>query len=96
MAMFGPPWQMGYRWRPYSEGNWGWTDYGLTWISDLEWGDIRSHYGRWGGDNELGWFWVPGSVWGPAWVTWRSNDQYLGWAPLPRESNSMPGWISIR
>jgi hypothetical protein len=74
---------MGYRWRPYSDGHWVWTDYGWTWIADQEWGDIPFHYGRWGWDNYIGWFWVPGTVWGPAWVTWRSNDQYMGWAPLP-------------
>ena len=77
------PRHMGYSWRPYSDGRWVWTDYGWTWIADQEWGDIPFHYGRWGWDNEIGWFWVPGTVWGPAWVTWRSNDQYMGWAPLP-------------
>ena len=77
------PRHMGYRWRPYSDGHWVWTDYGWTWIADEEWGDIPFHYGRWGWDNEIGWFWVPGSVWGPAWVSWRSNDQYMGWAPFP-------------
>jgi len=77
------PRHMGYRWRPYTDGYWVWTDYGWTWISDLEWGDIPFHYGRWGWDNDIGWFWVPGMVWGPAWVTWRSSDQYMGWAPLP-------------
>ncbi len=77
------PRHMGYRWRPYSDGHWVWTDYGWTWIADEEWGDIPFHYGRWGWDNEIGWFWVPGTVWGPAWVTWRSNDQYMGWAPFP-------------
>ncbi len=77
------PRHMGYRWRPYSDGHWIWTEYGWTWIADQEWGDIPFHYGRWGWDNDIGWFWVPGTVWGPAWVTWRSNDQYMGWAPLP-------------
>ena len=73
----------GYRWRPYSDGRWVWTDYGWTWIAAEDWGDIPFHYGRWGWDNYIGWFWVPGTVWGPAWVTWRTNDQYMGWAPLP-------------
>ena len=27
--------------------------------------------------------WVPGSTWGPAWVSWRYTDSYCGWAPLP-------------
>jgi hypothetical protein len=74
---------MGYRWRPYSDGHWVWTDYGWTWVSNQEWGDIPFHYGRWGWDDDIGWFWVPGTTWGPAWVSWRSNDQYMGWAPLP-------------
>ncbi|MCX6560206.1 MAG: hypothetical protein NTZ26_06785 [Candidatus Aminicenantes bacterium] len=77
------PRHMGYRWRPYSYGRWVWSDYGWTWLADEEWGDIPFHYGRWGWDEEIGWFWVPDTVWGPAWVTWRSNDQYMGWAPLP-------------
>ena len=78
------PRHMGYRWRPYSDGHWFWADdHGWTWIAEQEWGDIPFHYGRWGWDNDLGWFWVPGTVWGPAWVTWRSSDQYMGWAPLP-------------
>ena len=79
------PRRTGYRFRPYSDGQWAWTDYGWTWIANQEWGDITFHYGRWGWDNYLGWFWVPDTVWGPAWVTWRSNDQYMGWAPLPPE-----------
>jgi hypothetical protein len=77
------PRHMGYRWRPYCDGRWIWTEVGWTWIANEEWGDIPFHYGRWGWDEEIGWFWVPGTVWGPAWVSWRSNDQYLGWAPFP-------------
>jgi hypothetical protein len=77
------PRHMGYQWRPYSDGHWVWTDYGWAWIANEEWGSIPFHYGRWGYDDDFGWFWVPGTVWGPAWVTWRSNDQYMGWAPLP-------------
>jgi hypothetical protein len=41
------------------------------------------HYGRWGFDNDCGWFWVPGPEWGPAWVFWRASDFYCGWAPIP-------------
>ena len=26
--------------------------------------------------------WVPGTVWGPAWVDWYWGDGYVGWAPL--------------
>jgi hypothetical protein len=77
------PRHMGYRWRPYADGHWIWTDYGWTWLSDYDWGWMPFHYGRWGWDDDCGWFWVPGTVWGPAWVTWRWSDLYLGWAPIP-------------
>jgi Family of unknown function (DUF6600) len=77
------PRHVGYRWRPYSAGRWLWTDYGWTWIAQEDWGWIPFHYGRWGWDGSLGWYWVPGSVWSPAWVTWSWGDLYIGWAPLP-------------
>ena len=86
MRSFGYVWvprHMGYRWRPYADGRWVWTDYGWTWISEYDWGWIPFHYGRWGWDDDLGWFWVPDTVWGPAWVTWRTSGLYFGWAPLP-------------
>jgi hypothetical protein len=77
------PRHMGYGWRPYTHGRWAWTEFGWTWVSSYEWGWAPFHYGRWGFDRGLGWFWVPDTVWGPAWVTWRSGDFYCGWAPLP-------------
>jgi hypothetical protein len=77
------PRHVGLRWRPYSSGRWLWTDYGWTWIAREEWGWIPFHYGRWGWDRALGWFWVPGTVWAPAWVSWRWGDLYMGWAPRP-------------
>lgn len=71
-------------WRPYTLGSWTYTDdYGWYWASDEPWGWAVYHYGRWGWDSEIGWFWVPGKRWGPAWVVWRSSEDYLGWAPLP-------------
>jgi len=86
LAPYGYVWtprNMGYRWQPYRDGHWVLTDNGWTWISHEEWGSIPFHYGRWGYDNYFGWFWVPGTVWGPAWVSWRWSSQYVGWAPLP-------------
>jgi hypothetical protein len=84
-----------YGWRPYSYGSWVWTDYGWTWISDWEWGWIPFHYGRWEWDDYLGWFWVPDTVWGPAWVSWRRSHLYIGWAPLPPDARFIPG-VGIR
>jgi hypothetical protein len=69
--------------RPYAtNGRWVVTSYGNTWVSDYEWGWAAFHYGRWYRDSTWGWVWVPGRVWGPAWVAWRSGGGYYGWAPL--------------
>jgi hypothetical protein len=80
-----------YGWRPYSYGYWVWSDHGWTWISRFEWGWAPFHHGRWGWDVELGWYWVPGTIWAPAWVTWRRGDLYIGWAPLPPEARLVAG-----
>ena len=71
------------RWRPYSLGHWNWTDQGWFWDSDEEFGWATYHYGRWYKDNNYGWIWVPGYDWGPSWVEWRHDNNYIGWAPLP-------------
>jgi len=81
-----------YGWRPYTYGQWVWTDYGWTWVSHFEWGWAPFHYGRWGWDMLLGWFWKPGSTWGPSWVTWRRGRTYIGWAPLPPEVDFRVGY----
>lgn len=70
-------------WRPYLEGRWVWTDFGWYWVSYEPFGWAVFHYGRWYYDDYYGWVWVPDDQWGPAWVEWRYNDSYIGWAPLP-------------
>ena len=70
-------------WRPYTRGQWVYSDYGWTWASDEDWGWATDHYGRWYLDRSEGWIWVPGDEWAPAWVNWRSGEGYVGWAPLP-------------
>lgn len=77
-------------WRPYSDGYWTYTDAGWTWVSYEDWGGITYHYGRWVYLEYEGWCWVPGYEWGPAWVSWRSSDDYIGWAPLPPEVRFRP------
>lgn len=84
-----------YRWRPYSHGRWVWTNYGWTWISSFEWGWVPFHYGRWGWERDLGWFWVPDTVWAPAWVAWRWGDLYYGWSPLPPGAAWRGGMIYV-
>lgn len=69
--------------RPYyTNGHWVMTEYGNTWVSDYPWGWACFHYGRWTYDSYYGWLWIPGTDWGPAWVSWRSGAGYYGWAPL--------------
>lgn len=73
-------------WRPYTEGHWAYTeDYGWYWVSDEPFGWATYHYGRWGYSRSYGWYWVPGNVWAPAWVTWRTGGDYVGWAPIAPE-----------
>ena len=81
----------GYGWRPYSHGRWIWSDYGWTWVSEYKWGWAPFHYGRWGWDEYLGWYWKPGTVWGPAWVSWRRGNNYIGWAPIPPDVRFVAG-----
>lgn len=69
--------------RPYfTDGHWLMTEYGNTWVSDYAWGWACFHYGRWIYNAYYGWVWVPGSEWGPGWVSWRWGGGYCGWAPL--------------
>ena len=85
------PRQTAYHWRPYTNGRWVWTNFGWTWNSYHKWGWIPFHYGRWGWDRHLGWYWVPGTIWAPAWVTWRWGNMYIGWAPLPPDVEFVAG-----
>ena len=71
-------------WRPYRQGGrWIYSDVGWYWHSYYSWGWAPFHYGRWNRSSLHGWYWVPGYTWSPAWVMWRSNNLYCGWAPLP-------------
>ena len=74
-------------WRPYADGYWAYTDVGWTWVSYEDFGWATYHYGRWTDLADYGWVWVPGYEWGPAWVSWRTGGDYIGWAPLPPVSN---------
>jgi len=73
-------------WRPYTVGRWIYTDAGWTWWSQEPFGWATYHYGRWLQLRGIGWVWVPGNEWGPAWVSWRKSSDYVGWAPLPPEA----------
>jgi hypothetical protein len=79
-------------WRPYADGYWAYTDDGWTWISYEDFGWATYHYGRWANLADYGWIWFPGEDldWGPAWVSWRTGGDYVGWAPLPPRG---PGFV---
>ena len=69
---------------PYAScGDWTLTEYGWTWVSCWDWGWAPFHYGRWVDLVGFGWSWIPGTIWGPGWVSWRYGGGYCGWAPLP-------------
>jgi hypothetical protein len=72
-------------WKPYvDDGQWINSDSGWYWQSDYAWGWAPFHYGGWvNAAAPLGWVWVPGRTWGPAWVSWRMTPSYIGWAALP-------------
>ena len=79
-------------WRPYRQGGrWIYSDAGWYWHSYYSWGWAPFHYGRWHRSSLHGWYWVPGYTWSPAWVMWRSNNHYAGWAPLPPGSHYVHG-----
>jgi hypothetical protein len=80
----------GRDWRPYTDGHWIYTDAGWTWLSDEKFGWATYHYGRWIRLRGVGWVWVPGEQWAPAWVSWRQGGDYVGWAPLPPEAQLDP------
>src|SRR5215469_4203036 len=75
------PTQVAADWQPYTDGSWEYSDAGWYFNSDEPWGWATCHYGSWAFDPSIGWVWIPGIQWAPAWVTWRTSDDYIGWAP---------------
>jgi hypothetical protein len=87
-------------WRPYYYGHWVLTDYGWTFASDDPWGWAAYHYGRWNYGPGFGWYWIPGRVWAPAWVSWRYGGGYVTWCPLGPAGvvygYDHPAWVAVR
>ncbi|MGQ9922222.1 MAG: DUF6600 domain-containing protein, partial [Desulfobacca sp.] len=77
------PSQVERSWRPYTNGRWVLTEDGYVFETDEPWGWATYHYGNWQYTPEYGWIWVPGRTWYPHTVTWRANDEHVGWAPVP-------------
>lgn len=78
---------VGADFRPYvSGGHWELTaDDEWLWASDYPFGGITFHYGRWAWlSTGIGWGWVPGYRYAPAWVDFRvGSSGYIGWGPAP-------------
>lgn len=77
------PHQVAAAWKPYTNGRWVPTEEGYVFETDEPWGWATYHYGNWLQTKEHGWVWVPGRTWYPNTVTWRTNDDYVGWTPVP-------------
>ena len=85
---YGDVWQpyIAYKsdsWRPYTDGYWSYTDGGWMFVSYEDFGWAVYHYGRWTQLKDIGWAWVPGTEWAPAWVTWRESKPASGDAQPP-------------
>jgi hypothetical protein len=68
-------------WRPYYVGSWTTVGGQLFWVPDEPWGWVPYHLGIWQWDKKLGWVWLPGSLFAPAWVDWEFYFGYFGWRP---------------
>ncbi|MDP3157408.1 MAG: hypothetical protein Q8N23_32370 [Archangium sp.] len=85
---YGRVWQpapqyVGSDFYPYgSGGQWVYTNAGWVFDSEYPFGWAVFHYGRWTRHFDYGWLWIPGSQWGPSWVSWRLGGPFVGWAPL--------------
>ncbi len=78
-------------WHPYPPCHWVFTKkFGWYFDDKTPWGQIVHHYGRWAHDAQTGWMWVPGAEFSPGWVVWKTNQEWIGWAPTPPD-NDVPG-----
>ncbi len=90
------------QWRPYTDGEWRYTNAGWEFVSSDPFGAVTFHYGRWAWMASLGWAWIPGYQWAPAWVDWRYSNGVVSWAPLAPVGvglsyYSRPSiWVSVR
>lgn len=68
-------------WRPYACGSWTSSGGRMFWVPEETWGWVPYHLGIWHWDEKLGWVWLPGSFFAPAWVDWEFFYGYSGWRP---------------
>ncbi|MGC8746502.1 MAG: DUF6600 domain-containing protein [Candidatus Saccharicenans sp.] len=68
-------------WSPYFYGRWSYVNGSLFWVPEEPWGWVPYHLGVWQWDKKLGWVWIPGSVFAPAWVDWEFYFGLYTWRP---------------
>jgi hypothetical protein len=83
---------VGHNFVPYAtNGHWTNRDAAGTpdwvWVSDLPFGWVTFHYGRWAYTGDHGWAWIAGRRYSGAWVDWRTpnvkGESVIGWGPTP-------------
>ncbi len=69
------------QWTPFvTRGRWVPSAQGPFWQGDDPWSVVTAHYGRWTViDGRAAW--LPGARFSPAWVQWRADGEWIGWAP---------------
>jgi len=68
-------------WQPYVYGHWAAYQDRMFWVPDEPWGWVPYHLGIWQWDKKLGWVWLPGSLFAPAWADWDFINGYYAWRP---------------
>ncbi len=68
-------------WAPYYCGRWATAGKQMFWVPEEPWGWVPYHLGIWQWDKKLGWVWMPGSMFAPAWVDWEFFMGYAAWRP---------------
>jgi len=63
-------WEPGRGWRPYVYGQWTAAGNQMFWVPQEPWGWVPYHLGLWHWNEKLGWVWIPGSAFAPAWADW--------------------------
>jgi hypothetical protein len=82
-SSYGNVWRpYGYsNFHPYSDGYWGYTNYGPTWHGNEPYASYVYHYGHWIFTPNYGWVWIPGTSWHGGRVDWSYGGGYIGWRP---------------
>lgn len=80
---------------PFTNGQWVNSDAGWNFKAPTDYEETTSHYGRWNYSPALGWVWLPGRVYSPAWVDWKEDENNIAWAPLPPSSYLVNNAITV-